>query len=155
MTTKWRKRKERDDNDNDEKRRTTKKKEAENENVDDDGADLEMTEEEKAMMEITETEIMEEMEYDLLSYLSIPQILFHHNLKSVYESHPDSKLLHRLHQKYNALHDAEAMDDGHSLHQGDPERSRWLDNVEIEMYFVGIPFVANALQNVCSICRIP
>ena len=102
--------------------------------------------------DITESAILEEMEYDILSYLSIPQILFHHNLKTLYEEHPDSKLPHRLRLKYEG--DGEAMN-GRNSPNYDEARAEWLDNVEIEMYFAGIPFVGNALRNVCSICRIP
>ena len=120
-----------------------------NGNGDGNGVEMEMEMDDD---DITESAIMEEMEYDILCYLSIPQILFHHNLKRVYESHPDSKLPRRLSSKYNALD--EVMEGPDSPHH-DEASAEWLDNAEIEMYFAGIPFVATALQNVCSICRIP
>merc|ERR1719361_2357614 len=101
---------------------------------------------------ISTQSILEEMEYDLLAYLSIPQILSHHHLMAFYEHHPDSKLPHRLRRKYGPRLTTKEDDDedpvvmthsvGHSVHS---------DSVHIEMYFCGMPFVADTLRNVCSV----
>eukprot|EP01083_Nonionella_stella_P241828 844083_1 len=50
---------------------------------------------------ITDYDLMQEMEYDILQYLSIPHILYHHNLKLYYENHKNSKLSKEIQKKYS------------------------------------------------------
>lgn len=127
-------------------------------------------EDEKLTSYITETEIMEEMEYEILHYLSIPHILYHHNLKKYYESHPDSKMSHKLQCKYNENHidveDEKVASTNSKKENGgiagliqpnsnNDKPYNLNSDIQIEMYYSGIPFVSNVLKNVCTICRIP
>merc|ERR1712154_67044 len=110
---------------------------------------------EELLSHITEKAIVEEMEYDILHYLSIPHILYHHNLKSYYQNHPKSKLSNRLNRKYDINHN----ENNNNTQSNSPSSPypgyNFNEDIQIEMYYSGIPFVSNVLQNVCKICRIP
>merc|ERR1719295_571818 len=119
-----------------------KNKQYENENENENENDNEM----EASEGITEQAIREEMEYDLLHCLSIPHILYHHRLADVYEAHAQSKLSRRLRRKW----EPECAQQMQGLLQGEDEAP-----IDIEMFYAGIPFVGQLLENVCRICRIP
>merc|ERR1712154_10187 len=97
-----------------------------------------MQREEDELNEITQQKIVEEMEFDILQYLSIPHILYHHNLKKYYQNHPDSKLSHALNQKYGV----EPMDvvDESAVVQSECNCN---EAIQIEVYYAVIPFVSN------------
>ena len=105
---------------------------------------------------ITQREIVEEMEFDILQYLSIPHILYHHNLKDYYQNHPHSKLSHKLRQKYEAEPaDNDNDNDDDEQNRTIPSEYNFNEAIQIEMYYAGIPFVSNLLNSVCTTCRIP
>ena len=150
-----------------------------NEQTEDQETETTKEEEDCLTSHIVENEIMQEMEYDILHYLSIPHILYHHKLKKYYENHKNSKLSNKLNSKYNENHSFYS-DDGSGINNNNnnnnnnkksgiaglinpnsvspsPGESSYNlnEDIQIEMYYAGIPFVSNVLHNVCKICRIP
>ena len=155
-------------------------KDNDDENENDQCDDIDIDNEEELTSHISDITIMQEMEYDILHYLSIPHILYHHNLKAYYENHQNSKLSKRLNCKYDLNHinktdeskkknrnnnnnnNNKTKENG-KIHTNNNNNNNnqnescydFNEDIEIEMYYSGIPFVSNVLKNVCQICRIP